>query len=61
MGMSATNTNYTYAIYIWQSFFHEEWIGPTYCMIRMCMCIIELNLKKKQIEETWRQLKPEEP
>jgi hypothetical protein len=27
----------------------EEWIGPTYCMICICMCMIELNFEK-QIE-----------
>jgi hypothetical protein len=26
-------------------FFGEEWIGPTCCMI--CICMIELNLKSK--------------
>jgi hypothetical protein len=43
--MSATATDYTYAIYIWQSFsFGEEWIGPTCCMI--CICMIELNCEE---------------
>jgi hypothetical protein len=33
-GMSATGTDYTYVIYIWQSFsFGEERIGPTYVMM----------------------------
>jgi hypothetical protein len=33
-GMSATVTDYTYTIYIWQRFsFDEECIGPTYVMI----------------------------
>jgi hypothetical protein len=32
--MSATATNYTYDIYIWQNFsFGEEHIGPTYVMM----------------------------
>jgi hypothetical protein len=32
----------------WASFsFGVEWIGPTYCMIRICRCMMELNLKKK--------------
>jgi hypothetical protein len=34
MGMSVTVTDYTYAIYIWQSFsFGEERIGSIYVMI----------------------------
>jgi hypothetical protein len=34
MGMSATATVYTYAIYIWQNFsFGEERIGPTDVMM----------------------------
>jgi hypothetical protein len=46
--MSATATDYTYAIYIWQSSsFGEEWIGPICCMI--CICMIELNFEE-QIE-----------
>jgi hypothetical protein len=50
MGMSATATDYTYAIYIWLSFsFGEERIGPTYYIICIHMCINESNLEK-QIE-----------
>ncbi len=48
--MSATATDYTYTIYIWQNFsFGEEQIGPTCCMICICMCMIELNFEE-QIE-----------
>jgi hypothetical protein len=48
--MSATATDYTYAIYIWQSFsFGEKHIGPTYVMCCICICIIELNFEE-QIE-----------
>jgi hypothetical protein len=33
-GMSATVSDYTYTIYIWQRFsFGEEYIGPIYVMI----------------------------
>jgi hypothetical protein len=59
MGMSATATDYTYALYNRQTFLFvrigEERIRPTYCMICICMCINELNLEK-EIETNINQL-----
>jgi hypothetical protein len=43
--MSATVTDYTYALHNGQTFFGEKQIGPTYCMM-FCICMIELNFEE---------------
>jgi hypothetical protein len=40
-------------------FLGEEWIGPTYCMICICMCMIELNFEKQienklEVNSNWK-------